>query len=179
MAMGRDADFSEELFRRRYEGTLANGIGNLAHRLTSMMVQYCDGVVPEAGTSGDLETEIREQCILLVDKVLQAADSLSFDEALRGVEAVIRALNRYVERNAPWVLFKNGDYEAARRVVYTASESLRLVSVLIHPVMPGKTRELWERLGWDPEGDLREGLRWGVLRPGSVAILSKPLFPRS
>ena len=76
-------------------------------------------------------------------------------------------------------MFKNGDYEAARRVVYTASESLRLVSVLIHPVMPGKTRELWERLGWDPEGDLREGLRWGVLRPGSVAILSKPLFPRS
>ena len=46
MAAGRDADFSEELLRRRYEGTLANDLGNLAHRLTHMIVRYCDGAVP-------------------------------------------------------------------------------------------------------------------------------------
>ena len=179
MAMGRDADFSEELLRRRYEGTLSNDLGNLAHRLTSMIVQYFDGIVPEVGASGDPETELHDQCTGLVDKVFENVDSLSFDEALREVEAVIRNLNRYVERNAPWALFRNGDYEAVRRVVYTASEALRLVSVLIHPVMPGKTRELWERLGWVPDADLLEGLRWGGLRPGSVATLRVPLFPRS
>ena len=179
MAMGRDADFSEELLRRRYEGTLANGLGNLAHRLTSMIVQYCDGVVPEVGTSGDPETELRDRCTRLVDKVFENVDLMSFDEALREAEAVIRDLNRYVERSAPWILFRNGDYGAVRRVVYTASEALRLVSVLIHPVMPGKTRELWERLGWVPDADLLEGLRWGGLRPGSVATLGAPLFPRS
>ena len=50
MGMGRDADFSEELLLRRHEGTLANGLGNLANRLTSMIVQYCDGTVPGART---------------------------------------------------------------------------------------------------------------------------------
>ena len=88
MAMGRDAVFSEELFRGRYEGILANGLGNLAHRLTSMIVHYCDGVMPEAGTSGGPETELRDQCTRLVDEVLEDVDSLSFDEALRSVESV-------------------------------------------------------------------------------------------
>ena len=178
MAMGRDADFSEELLRSRYEGTLANGLGNLVHRLTSMTAQYFDGVLPEAGTSGVPENKIRDRCAWLVDKVLENVDSLSFDEVLRAVEAVIRDLNRYVEREAPWALYKKGDYESARRVVYTASEALRLVSVLIHPVMPGKTRELWQRLGWMPEDDFVESLKWGVLRPGSVSTWRTPLFPR-
>ena len=179
MAMGRDADFSEQLLRSRYEGTLANGLGNLAHRLTSMIIQYCDGEVPEAGPSGDPEAEIRDRCTRLVVEVLENVDSLSFDEALRAVEAVIRDLNRYVEREAPWILFRNGDYEAVRRVVYTASEGLRIVSVLIHAVMPGKTRELWQRLGWVPDDDPTGSLRWGVLRPESVVTLAPPLFQRS
>ena len=179
MAMGRDADFSEQLLRSRYEGTLANGLGNLAHRLTSIIIQYCDGEVPDAGPSGDPEAEIRDRSTRLVDEVLENVDSLSFDEALRAVEAVIRDLNRYVEREAPWILFRNGDYEAVRRVVYTASEGLRIVSVLIHAVMPGKTRELWQRLGWVPDDDPTGSLRWGVLRPESVVTLAPPLFQRS
>lgn len=178
MAMGRDADFSEELFRRRYVGTLANGLGNLGHRLTSMIVRYCDGTVPEVGSGGDTETELRDRCTRLVDQVFENVDALSFDQALREVEAVVRDLNQYVERNAPWTLFKKGDLQAVRRVIYTASEALRLVSVLIHPIMPGKTRELWQGLGWVPYDDLADGLEWGGLRPGSVATLGPPLFPR-
>ena len=179
MGMGRDADFSEELLRRRYDGTLANGLGNLVHRLTSMIVQYCDGTVPEARTGGDAEAELRDRCMQLVSKMFESVDSLSFDEFLRDVEAVTRDLNRYIEGNAPWTLFRNGDDEAVQRVVYTASEALRLVSVLIHPVMPGKTRELWQCLGWIPHDDLSKGLKWGALRPGSVATVRAPLFPKS
>ena len=179
MATGRDANFSEELLQRRYKETLANGLGNLTHRLTSMIVKYCDGVVPAIGPGGDPEIELRDRCTSLVDRVFQNVDALSLDRALREVEEVIRDLNRYVERNAPWTLYKQGDSEAARRVVYTASEALRLVSVLVHPVMPEKTRELWQCLGWIPNDELSDGLRWGVLSPGAVATLRPPLFPRS
>ena len=179
MAMGRDADFSEELLHRRYEGTLANGLGNLAHRLTSMIVRYCNGTVPEAGSSGHPETELQDRCTRLVAKMFENVDSLTFDEFLRAVEAVMRDLNRYIEGNAPWTLYRNGDEQAVQRVIYTASEALRLVSVLIHPVMPAKTWELWQRLGWVPDDDLSRGLRWSALRPGSVATVRAPLFPRS
>ena len=65
-----------------------------------------------------------------------------------------------------------------KRVLYNASEALRLVSVLLHSVMPGKTRELWHSLGWTPGSDLSEGLDWGGLLPGSRVTLGLPLFPR-
>ena len=111
-------------------------------------------------------------------RVFQDIDTFSFDQALRDVEAVVRHLNRYVERNAPWARSKEGDHEAVRRVLYNASEALRLVSVLLHPVMPGKTRELWHSLGWTLGSDLSEGLDWGGLLPGSRVTLRLPLFPR-
>ena len=179
MTLGRDADFSKELLHRRYDTALANGLGNLVHRLTSMIVQYCGGTVPEAGFSGHTETELQGRCTRLVAKMFESVGSLSFDEALREVEAVIRDLNRYIEGNAPWTRFRDGDDEGVQRVIYTASEALRLVSVLIHPVMPGKTREIWQRLGWVPDDDLSRGLKWGALRPGSVATVRAPLFPKS
>ena len=178
MAAGRDADFSEELLRSRYEGTLANGLGNLVHRLVSMVVQYCDGAVPYPVSSDDAENELRTLCLSLVAKVFKSVDRFSFDEALREVEAVVRSLNRYVERSAPWVRFREGDHDTIRQVLYSASEALRLVCVLIHPVMPQKSQELWQCLGWTPDGDLSEGLKWGNLRPGSVITPGPPLFPR-
>ena len=178
MAMGRDADFSEEFLRRRYEGTLANSLGNLAHRLTHMVVEYCGAAIPDAGSEGKQEIELRDRCTVLVAQVFRGIDAFAFDQALRDAEAVVRDLNRYVERNAPWVLFKEGDHEAGRRVLYSASEALRLVSLLLHPVMPSKTGELWHSLGWSPGGDLSEGLEWGGLIPGSAVTLGRPLFPR-
>ena len=178
MASGRDAEFSEELLRARYEGTLANDLGNLAHRLIHMIVQYCDGVVPHAGNPGDQEAELRDRCTQLVTRVFDKVESLSFDEALRDVEEVVSEINRYVEGNAPWARYKDGDHDAVRRVLSSASEALRMVSVVIHPVMHQKTHQLWQSLGWEPDEDLADGLEWGGLRPGSKVTLGPVLFPR-
>ena len=178
MAAGRDADFSEELVRRRYEGTLANDLGNLVHRLTHMIVRYCDGAVPHAADFGHQEAELRDRCTQLVIRVFDNVESLSFDEALRNVEEVVREINRYVERNAPWTRYKDDDHDAVRRVLSCASEALRLVSVVIHPVMPQKTQQLWQSFGWVPDEDLADGLKWGGLRPGSKVAPGPALFPR-
>ena len=179
MALGRDAEFSEELLHKRYDGTLANDLGNLANRLIHMIVRYCDGVVPDAGSLGAQEAELRDDCVQLVTMVFDNVESLSFDVALRDVEELVREINRYVERNAPWTRFKDGDYESVRRVLFCASEALRLVSVVTHPVMPQKTQQLWQSLGWVPDDEPADGLKWGGLRPGAVVTPGPTLFPRN
>jgi len=50
--------------------------------------------------------------------------------------------------------------------------------VLLHPVLPERTAELWRRLGRTPPERLGEGLDWGGLRPGVSVVLGPPLFPR-
>ena len=61
--------------------------------------------------------------------------------------------------------------------LYHAAEALRLLSVLLHPVLPERTAELWRRLGWAPPERLGEGLAWGELRPGTAVVAGSPLFP--
>ena len=73
-----------------------------------MIVRYCDKVVPEAGAGDGLEAELRDRCIGLVARVFERVDSLSFDDALREIEGVIRDMNRYVEREAPWGPLREG-----------------------------------------------------------------------
>ena len=66
----------------------------------------------------------------------------------------------------------------AATILYHAAEALRLLAVLLHPVLPERTVELWRRLGWKPPAHLRDGLTWGRLQPGAEVVAGPPLFPR-
>src|SRR5581483_1716055 len=46
-----DGSFSYERFDERYTADLANSLGNLASRTTSMVERYCEGVVPRGGAA--------------------------------------------------------------------------------------------------------------------------------
>ena len=43
-----------------------------------------------------------------------------------------------MEKTAPWTLAKNNEMERLGTVLYTASETLRIVSGLLLPIMPEK-----------------------------------------
>ena len=44
---GQDGNFSREALITRYNADLANGLGNLASRVLTMVEQYCGGLIPE------------------------------------------------------------------------------------------------------------------------------------
>src|SRR5204862_4057371 len=48
---GQDGDVTWEGLRRRYEGELANDLGNLVSRTTAMVGRYRDGAVPAGGSA--------------------------------------------------------------------------------------------------------------------------------
>ena len=63
MTLGHDANFSDEAFLTRYNADLANDLGNLVSRATTMVHRYCGGVVPEASTAAEdpaLTRQLRE-----------------------------------------------------------------------------------------------------------------------
>ena len=49
IAFGSDGSFSWEHMSAVYTSELANGLGNLASRVTAMVARYFDGVLPEPG----------------------------------------------------------------------------------------------------------------------------------
>jgi methionyl-tRNA synthetase len=202
MVLGRDADFTAERVQQRYEGDLANDLGNLLHRLVNMIGRYFQGRIPAPGEPGPEEGALRGACLARIDQAFAQIDDMALTDAVGGVMDTVGEINAYLERTAPWHQARAGDMARVATILYTASEALRLCAMLLEPVMPERTAELYRRLGWtSPEqisietgrslASLRRaqtrrseakgphsGLSWGHLQPGAEVVEGPPLFPR-
>jgi methionyl-tRNA synthetase len=65
-------------------------------------------------------------------------------------------------------------------VLYTAAESIRIITALLYPVLPDATAKVWAQLGLGDihKADLKN-LAWGGLRPGTKLGELGPVFPRA
>ncbi|MDN5851894.1 MAG: methionine--tRNA ligase [Actinomycetia bacterium] len=185
IAFGSDGSFSWEHMSAVYESELANGLGNLASRVASMVGRYFDGVLPEPGEPGPAERALSDELADAAKAADEAMDRLAIHEALRAVEGFVSAVNGYVTEQEPWKVAKD---ESARErlatILYTAAESLRAIAVLHTPAMPKTSQALWDTLGAAAGlGDLdaqhiHDAGRWGQLVPGAAVTKGAPLFPR-
>ncbi len=184
MTPGLDADFDTQRIATRYTTDLANNLGNLLQRVTSMAQRYVGGDLPPmpegAGDRDPLQEEraLRELVEGLPGAVLAQVEAFAVNAALAQVMDALAAVNGYLERTAPWVQAKTGNLARVGEILSTAAEALRLCTVLLVPVMPEKAAEVWRRLGWTPPEQLKDGLRWGCLSAGSRVEVGAPLFPR-
>jgi len=182
MVFGQDADFTDETILGRYNADLANDLGNLVSRATTMIHRYCDGVVPRPAApllARAPETELRAAVDSLVDRVRSLVGSFQFSQALREIWDVIGATNRYIVTREPWALAK----DAARRQelgtsLYVAADAVRVVGELVRPFMPGSGERMLEMVGVIPAPQSWMALQSGDLVPGSRIGSTQPLFPR-
>lgn len=172
MNLGSDANFTPENFIKRYNSDLANDFGNLLNRVSGLIGKNHAGIIPEAGTPTMAEEEVANAGRALAPKVEALIREYKVDEALNEVMNLIRQVNKYMETQAPWKLAKT-DLSAAGRVLYTATEALRLSAVLLKAVMPEKVVTVLSILGVSDSG-----LTWGELKSGVVLPSFPPLFPR-
>ncbi|RMF73842.1 MAG: methionine--tRNA ligase [Acidobacteria bacterium] len=183
MTLGQDAVFTEEAFALRYNADLANDLGNLASRVLRLVERHCDGRVPapdDAG-SGAAEAALREAVAGAVVEMEQRLQAMQLDRGLAAVIGAVRETNRYVDQCAPWSLARSGETARLGTVLYHALEALRIVSGLLHPVMPGRMAELRRALGLaedEVEPHLDRLRTWGGLEAGRPAAAPPSLFPR-
>ncbi|MFL7808004.1 MAG: methionine--tRNA ligase, partial [Anaerolineae bacterium] len=98
MVLGRDAEFTVERVRQRYEVDLANDLGNLVHRLVNMAGRYCEGRIPAPDEPGPEEEALRERCRSLVDQTFARVDAMALTDGVGGVMEVVGEINAYLER---------------------------------------------------------------------------------
>jgi methionyl-tRNA synthetase len=173
VAFGQDGSVSPEGFETRYTTELANEYGNLASRTLAMVERYRDGRVPDAEPAAALQREFGD----VADRVAARFDAVEVTAALDELWALVRALNRYVQEEAPWQLARDPDQaERLDQVLYTLVEGLRVVSILLLPFMPTATEALLAALGSSDRS--LESARLGAAPGGAGVAALAPLFPR-
>ncbi|PYU31533.1 MAG: methionine--tRNA ligase [Acidobacteria bacterium] len=180
---GQDGNFSHEALLTRYNSDLANGLGNLASRTLTMIGRYCEGQVPAAHSAaiGDAEKSLAAAVTEAARGSAAQYEELSFSRALELIWAAIAEVDGYITAEKPWSLAEN-PAERARleTVLYYAAESLRILVMLAHPVLPEATAKIWRQLGqFGALGEARiDQLAWGALRPGALIGEPAAVFPR-
>jgi methionyl-tRNA synthetase len=182
MVFGQDASFADEAFLTRYNSDLANDLGNLVSRATTMIHRYRGGVVPapdRQAQSLEHERDLAERLDRVVESVIAAVASFQFSFALREIWEVIGATNRYIVTREPWVLAK----DPARRdeldtALHVAADAVRVIAELVRPFMPETGERTLRMLGLEPSPHSWQSLARNTLVPGTTMGPTSALFPR-
>jgi len=178
---GQDGNFSWESMVDRHNADLANGLGNLASRVLSMLAGYFEGRVPGPEVEGveDDLPQVVADAVRRCDERMLAVDPT---QAIAAVWDIVGRANGYLVEREPWKVAKDETRRGElASILYASTEILRILAILIKPIMPGAAERLWEQLGvGEPLGHQRvpEAVAWGLLGPGTVTTKGGALFPR-
>ena len=185
IVFGQDGSFSFDALVQRYNADLANDLGNLSSRTLSMIARYFEGEIPYPSATSRTEADEAIEKLAtetIADFHAQFAQ-YQFSRALETAWTLISAVNKYIVENEPWAVAEREDRDSRARlamILRTSVEALRVVTALVHPVMPEATARIWTQLGLGEikQLDLRH-LAWGQIQNGTKLGKVEPVFPRA
>jgi methionyl-tRNA synthetase len=195
MMFGQDGKFSYEALIDRTNSDLASGLGNLSSRTLTMISRYCNGLVPSSIISEDKLLLAKRAGVDTDDasisgfieharnQFLVQFETLAFSRSLEIAWSVVARIDKMISDAKPWDLAKDENQkQTLNAVLYRSAESLRWLCVMLHPIMPTATLEIWSQLGLSdsgsPAGRDPAELKWGELSAAKAIGEVKPLFPR-
>jgi len=188
ISFGHDGNFTFDALVQRYNADLANGYGNLVSRVVNMVHRYFGGVVPEHGELGAAEASVQAGAALALAEFYAQFDAMDFSRALESLWALVAAVDGYLTAAAPWKkpvdVTEEEHAKTQARVLATAAEAIRIITALVHPILPESSAKVWRQLGLAEieeaakRGELQNPA-WGALQAGTKFGEPAPLFPRA
>jgi methionyl-tRNA synthetase len=183
-----DSDFSEAKFIDVYNNDLANTLGNCFARITNMTSRYFGGKLPAAGPHVEASIEHGHEAEQARKHYTAAMDKLDLAGGAAAGLDLVRAIDSYIEQTQPSKIAKDpAKLPEVGTILYHCAEAMRVATVLLWPVIPGKVEQMWSRLGCEEytkalanrgAGNLAEWAKWGQLQPGTAILQGEPMFPR-
>lgn len=148
-----DTEFTPARLVRAYNNDLANGLGNLANRTSTLLHTYFGGQVADVGgpvsgpdwSSAPLD-EARESLPSRIDITLQIAD---FRAATAHLAATVDAANQLLNAAEPWKALRHprGDTRHTHSLLSATVLACRTIASELAPFCPNGANRLTHQLG--------------------------------
>ncbi|MEU0166851.1 methionine--tRNA ligase [Streptomyces iakyrus] len=137
-----DADFTPDRLIARADADFAGGLGNLVHRIVTMVHRYRGGVVPSLGADKFAVATLLDVCGKAPAQVDAALADFDFRRATGAAWSVVEEANRCIDATRPWELARaerQGNTNAAERldaVLAALVTACRVLADELRPFIP-------------------------------------------
>lgn len=125
-----DSDFTWEKFDSAYNNELANDLGNLVQRLSTL----CN--------KNDLKYKKKET--KFSPAYVEAMNNFKFNEAFEHAWGHIQSLNKKIDEEKPWELAKNGETEKLEKVLSELVDGILHANLELTPFLPDVAQKINE-----------------------------------
>ena len=174
ISLGSDGDFQDKRFVDIINNDLANTIGNLLNRTTSMSRKWFNNKTPSISEKNN--NEIITLANNSIKNYLSYFDNYKIDKASNEILNFATNVNLYLNKKEPWSLIKDdNNINEVKLIIYNVLEATRIIGTLIKPILPEFSNKILKQLGENDiaNKDWEESLKWGLL-PESIK-LQKPI----
>ena len=140
-----DSDVTIDAICDAHDRDLADRLGNLVQRCTTLAAKLIGGRVPPRG-DGAAARELHARASRVPARVDAALDRFAPDEAAAAIVELLDAANRYLEETAPWRLART-DPAAAAAALYAPLDAARVAAGELAPFVPDAEATIAARLG--------------------------------
>ena len=178
ISLGYDGDFQNKRFVDIINNDLANTIGNLLNRTSSMSRKWFDNKVPnnkKSNNTNKLESYSKET----VKNYINHFDSYKLDLAANDILDFAIKTNLFLNEKAPWILIKDqSNISTVEDIIYNVLESTRIIGLLLLPILPGFSSKIDIQLGsiYMKEVPWNDQLNWGLLKADSILPTPTPII---
>ena len=179
ISLGSDGDFQDKRFVDIINNDLANTIGNLLNRTSSMSRKWFNNKTPSIIDKNN--NEIIEFADNTIKNYLNYFDKYNIDRAANEILNFATYVNLYLNKKEPWSLIKdNKNIKEVNLIIYNVLEATRIIGILLKPILPEFSNKILNQLG---ENDIKninweDRLKWGLLPeskelPKPIPIINK------
>ncbi len=176
IASSEDGDFSYKKLEDRYNGDLANNLGNLVSRTAKLIETKLEGGI--IFDDKFFDSAVRDQIHTTRYALQLHINEFKLHEALADVWQLLAFANGYIDEHKPWAE-AHGDVSAGAlakedHLLTTLTSTTALIitaAQLLEPFMPETSAKILEVFGANRTTQLTNGLKLSITS-------ATPLFPR-
>ncbi len=159
----RDSDFYWKDFQARVNNELADTLGNFVNRTLQFIQRYYDGKIPARGKLSELDKWVIGEMEEAPKKVGKLFEVFKFRDGVVEAMSLARLANKYFNDSEPWKS-RNENPVRCATTVNICAQLARSLAVLLSPVIPFTSEEIWKMLkldgsasaaGWDSASEMK------------------------